>query len=352
MAVLQANIAERFGFVLPMIQAPMAGLQGSALAIAVAEAGALGSLPCAMLAPDQIHAELRTITAATSKPYNVNFFVHREPEPEPEREAAWRRILAPYYAELGIDPDAIAKGPARLPFNHDAADVLESFKPPVVSFHFGLPSAELMSRVKSWGSKILSSATTLDEALYLEAHGVDAVIAQGLEAGGHRGMFLTTDLNTQMGTLALVRQVATAVKIPVIAAGGIGDGRSCLAAMLLGASGVQVGTAYLLCPEATTSQVYRAALKSADARATAITNVFTGRPARSMVNRLVREIGPLNAAAPTFPLAAEAILPLRQKAEIAGRSDYTSLWAGQAASFCREMSAAALTQMLWNDVQG
>jgi nitronate monooxygenase len=352
MAVHQANIAERFGFQLPVIQAPMAGVQGSALAIAVSQADGLGSLPCAMLGPDQVRAELEAITAATSKPYNVNFFVHREPDPEPEREAVWRRILAPYYKELGIDPGSIATGPARLPFNHDTADVLEAFKPPVVSFHFGLPSADLMSRVKSWGSKILSSATTVDEARYLEAHGVDAVIAQGLEAGGHRGMFLTGDLNTQVGTLALVRQIVKAVKIPVVAAGGIADGRSCVAALALGAAGVQLGTAYLLCPEATTSPLHRAALKSDAAKVTALTNLFTGRPARSIVNRVMREIGPMNADAPTFPLAASAILPLRQKAEIAGNTDYTSLWAGQAASTCREMPAAELTRMLWNDVQG
>ena len=325
----RAGITDLFGIELPVIQAPMAGSQGSALAIAVSEAGGLGSLPCAMLGPEQIRAELKAITWATSKPYNINFFVHREPEPEPERESAWRKILAPYYVELGVEPSAMTPGPARRPFNAEAADVLEEFKPPVISFHFGLPLRDLVTRVKRWGSKILSSATTVDEARYLEANGVDAVIAQGFEAGGHRGMFLTSDLNTQLGTLALVRQIVRSVKIPVIAAGGIADKEGVAAAMALGAAGVQVGTAFLSCPEATTSAAHREALKSADASTTAITNIVTGRPARGIVNRVMREIGPLNAWAPTFPLAAMAMLPLRQKAESQGRSDFSPLWAGQ-----------------------
>ena len=327
----------------------MAGVQGSALAIAVANAGGLGSLPCAMLDAAAIRKELAAITAATRKPYNVNFFVHQEPVADAARAAAWRKVLAPYLAEHGIDPASIPAGPARRPFSAEAADVLEEFKPPVVSFHFGLPHIDLVKRVKGWGAKILSSATTVDEARWLEAHGVDAVIAQGLEAGGHRGMFLTDDLNTQAGTMALVRQIAQAVKVPVIAAGGIADGEGVRAALALGAAGVQVGTAYLLCPEATTSALHRAALKSDAARVTAIANVFTGRPARAIVNRLVREIGPMHASAPAFPLAATEIAALRAKAEPRGITDFTSLWAGQnirvhdrsAADLTRELAAAA-----------
>jgi nitronate monooxygenase len=324
----------------------MAGSQGSALAIAVSNAGGLGSLPCAMLAPDAIRRELEAITAATPNPYNVNFFAHQPPEPNPSREDAWRKLLASYYAEFGIDPDTIQPGPARMPFGNDAADVLEVFKPPVVSFHFGLPSTELLQRVKSWGSTILSSATTVDEARWLEARGVDAVIAQGLEAGGHRGNFLTGDLSTQAGTFALVRQIARAVTAPVIAAGGIADAAGVRAAAQLGASAVQVGTAYLFCPEATTSAIHRAALNSESAAHTAVTNVFTGRPARGIVNRLMREIGPINGAAPTFPLAAPAVLPLRSAAEARGSADFSPLWAGQNAAGCREIPAAELTRGL------
>jgi nitronate monooxygenase len=340
------GITELFDVEFPVIQAPMAGSQGTALAIAVSEAGGLGSLPCAMLGPDQIRDALRTITSATSKPYNVNFFVHRPPQPDAAREAAWRKLLTPYYAEFGIDPAAIASGPSRAPFSDNAADVLEEFKPPVVSFHFGLPSETLVTRVKQWGATILSSATTVDEARWLEAHGADAVIAQGLEAGGHRGIFLSDDLSTQVGTFALVQQIAKAVRVPVIAAGGISDARGVKAAMQLGAAAVQVGTAYLLCPESTTSAVHRAALRSDAAATTAFTNVFTGRPARGIVNRLMREIGPINGAAPSFPLAAAAISPLRAKAEAMGKGDFSSLWAGQNAHGCVELSAAELTGRL------
>ena len=187
---------------------------------------------------------------------------------------------------------------------------------------------------------MLSSATTVDEARWLEAHGVDAIIAQGLEAGGHRGMFLSDDVTTQIGTFALVPQIVAAVKVPVIAAGGIADANGVAAAMALGAAGVQVGTAYLLCPEATTSAVHRAALKSAAARHTALTNVFTGRPARGIVNRIMRELGPISAAAPEFPLATAAIAPAAREGREQGRGDFSPLWSGQNASGCREIPAA------------
>jgi nitronate monooxygenase len=340
------GVLEVLGIDLPVIQAPMAGSQGSALAIAVCNAGGLGSLPCAMLGPDQIRKELQAITAASSKPYNVNFFVHPQPVPDAAREAQWRKVLAPYFAEHGIDPAMIQAGPGRLPFDDAAADVLEEFNPPVVSFHFGLPSAALVARVKSWGSKVLSSATTVDEARYLEAHGVDAVIAQGYEAGGHRGMFLTDDLGTQVGTFALVQQIARAVSVPVIAAGGIADAKGMAAATALGASAVQVGTAYLFCPEATPNPLHRAALTGEAAATTVVTNLLTGRPARGIVNRLMREVGPMSSAAPAFPLAATEIFALRSKAEPKGVNDFTSLWAGQNAAAGREISAAQLTREL------
>ncbi len=337
---------ELFGTELPIIQAPMAGVQGAALAIAVCEAGGLGSLPCAMLSVEAMRKELATLRTQTTRPFNVNFFCHQTPLPNAEREQAWRTALAPYYAAFGIDANAIPAGPGRMPFSAEIADVLEEFRPPVVSFHFGLPAPELVVRVRSWGSKILSSATTVDEARWLEAHGADAIIAQGLEAGGHRGQFLSDDLLKQMGTFALIPQIAQAVNLPVIAAGGIADANGVAAAMALGAIGVQVGTAYLLCPEVTTSPLHRAALKSPDAAVTALTNIFTGRPARSIVNRVMRDLGPISAAAPEFPLATGAIAPLRAKAESQGSSDFSPLWAGQNVSGCREMSAAEITRAL------
>jgi nitronate monooxygenase len=344
------TLQQLLGIALPIVQAPMAGVQGSALAIAVSNAGGLGSLPCAMLGPDDIRRELTAIRAQTTKPFNVNFFCHVQPEIDRQRESAWEALLRPYFAELGIDPDAIPRASGRMPFNHDAADVLDEFKPPVVSFHFGLPPADLLARVRGWGARVLSSATTVDEARWLEARGVDAVIAQGLEAGGHRGMFLSSDITTQVGTLALVPQIARAVSVPVIAAGGISDRRGVAGAIALGAAGVQVGTTYLLCPEATPTALHRAALKSDAARVTALTNLFTGRPARGIVNRLMRELGPVNPAAPAFPLAATAIAPLREKAESLGSSDFSSLWAGQNTTGCQEISASLLTPQLAQDV--
>lgn len=224
--------------------------------------------------------------------------------------------------------------------------MLAEFRPAVVSFHFGLPSPELLDLVRAWGAKVVSSATTVAEAVWLEAQGVDAVIAQGLEAGGHRGHFLSDDLSVQLGTMALLPQVVRAVRVPVIAAGGIADARGVSAAMTLGAAGVQVGTAYMLCPEANTSALHRLVLRSEAARHTALTNLFTGRPARGVVNRIMRELGPLNAAAPAFPLAGAAIAPLRAKAEGLGRGDFSPLWAGQNASGCREVAAADLTRAL------
>jgi nitronate monooxygenase len=340
------NLQQLLGIALPIIQAPMAGAQGSALTIAVCNAGGLGSLPCAMLTTDAMRKELTTIREQTDKPFNVNFFCHSQPEPSVERETLWRGILAPYYKEFGIDPDSIPTGPGRQPFSAEAAALLEEFRPEVVSFHFGLPEKRLLDRVKAYGAKILSSATTVEEALWLEANGVDAVIAQGIEAGGHRGMFLTDDVTTQVGTFALVRQVVREVKIPVIAAGGIVDAEGVAAAMALGAAAVQIGTAYLLCPETTIGTIHRSALASTAARHTALTNVFTGRPARGIVNRLMKELGPMNNDVPAFPLATSAIAPLRAKAENQGSGDFSPLWSGQNPFGCKEIPAAELTRQL------
>lgn len=334
------------GTELPIIQAPMAGAQAGALAVAVSNAGGLGSLPCAMLSVDGMRTELAGIKAKTSKPFNINFFCHVPPAADPQREAAWRAALSPYYKKYGIDPNSIPTGPGRAPFTAEAADVLADFRPAVVSFHFGLPVPELLARVKALGAKVIASATTVEEAQWLEARGVDAIIAQGVEAGGHRGIFLSDDLSTQVGTFALVPQIVSAVKVPVIAAGGIADAKGVAAALALGAAGVQIGTAYLLCPETTITAVHRAALKSEAARHTALTNLFTGRPARGIMNHLMRELGPVSSAPPAFPLATSAIAPLRAKAEGQGSGDFSPLWSGQNASGCKEVPAAQLTREL------
>jgi nitronate monooxygenase len=340
------TLQQLLGVELPIIQAPMGGVQGSAVAVAVSNAGGLGSLPCAMLTLDGLRAELAAMKAQTDRPFNVNFFCHAQTPPDTEREAVWRAALSPYYDEFGVDPETVPAEPGRAPFSSDVADVLSVYRPAVVSFHFGLPTADLLARVRAWGPKILSSATTVEEALWLEAHGADAIIAQGLEAGGHRGMFLSEDVSTQVGTLALIPQIVRAVELPVIAAGGIADARGVVAALALGAAGVQIGTAYLLCPEATTRPVHRAALKSESARHTALTNLFSGRPARGIVNRIMRELGPISAATPAFPFAASAIVPLRAKAESRGSGDFSPLWSGQNADGCKEIPAATLTQAL------
>lgn len=328
----------------PIVQAPMAGVQNHRLAASVCEAGGLGSLPAAMLSLPDLQSELQALHQSTQNPYNVNFFCHAPPAPDDARQQAWHRTLAPYYRELGLDPETIPTGPGRVPFSAEAAHVLEAFRPAVVSFHFGLPSPELVARVKSWGSLVLSSATTVAEALWLQAHGADAIIAQGLEAGGHRGMFLTDELSTQVGTFALLPQIVQAVQLPVIAAGGISSAAGIAAAKALGAAGVQIGTAYLCSHEATTNALHRSALQSPAAQHTALTTLFSGRPARGIVNRLMRELGPLNAAAPAFPLATAAIAPLRAAGEAAGSSDFTPLWSGQNASGCRDLPAADITR--------
>jgi nitronate monooxygenase len=339
-------LLDRLGIAVPILQAPMAGVQDHALAVAVGEGGGLGALPCALLSAEAMRTELAALRAKSERPFNVNVFCHVPPVPDAAREAAWRAALAPYYAEFGLDPDAAPTGPGRQPFTHDVADVLEPFRPPVVSFHFGLPADDLLARVRSWGETIIATATSVSEGRWLEARGIDAVIAQGYEAGGHRGHFLSDDLAGALGTFALVPQLVRALRTPVIAAGGIADARGVAAALALGAAAVQVGTAYLLCHEATTSAVHRAALESEQAQHTAYTNLISGRPARGIVNRVMRELGPLSPLPPAFPLATAALAPLRAEAERRGRGDFSPLWAGQNTSGCRPVPAAQLTREL------
>jgi len=340
------TLPDLFGISLPIIQAPMAGVQGASLALAVTEAGGLGSLPAATLTPEALRRDLVAIRERTAGPINVNFFCHLPPDPDAARESAWRAVLAPYYAEFGLDPDALVAGPARSPFNHDLADVLAESPTAVVSFHFGLPASDLLERVRATGAKVLSSATTVEEARWLQAQGVDAIIAQGLEAGGHRGHFLSDDLDAQAGTFALLPQIVRAVRVPVIAAGGIADAAGVAAARSLGAAGVQVGTAYLLCPEATTSAVHRLALSADAGESTVLTNLFTGRPARGIRNRLMDELGAMRGDVPAFPLAAGAVSPLRGKAEAQGSGDFSPLWAGQNTTGCRAVPAGEITREL------
>ena len=336
----------------PILLAPMAGAMDFELAAAVAEGGGLASLPCAMLTPASLREQCEKFRARTARPLNLNFFCHTPPVPNNAREDCWRERLKPYYRELAIDPAAPVPTSNRAPFDAVFCAVVEDIKPEVVSFHFGLPAPELVRRVKAAGCIVLSSATTVVEARWLEQHGADAVIAQGAEAGGHRGIFLSDNLAGQAGSFALIPQVADAVKVPVIATGAVTDARGIAAAFALGASGVQIGSAYLHCPESKISAPHRAALKSTPDDGTALTNLMTGRPARGIVNRVMREIGPINPIAPEFPLASGALAPLRAKAEAAGSGDFSPMWSGQAAALGRPMPAAELTRTLAAEAQG
>ncbi|EJN39963.1 2-nitropropane dioxygenase-like enzyme [Pseudomonas sp. GM84] len=341
------RILDLLGIALPMLQAPMAGASGSAMAIAVANAGGLGALPCAMLTGEQIREEIEAFRAACpGRPLNLNFFCHQPPAPDPDRAARWKQALKPYYQEVGADFEAPTPVSNRAPFDEQSCQLVEHLRPEVVSFHFGLPEPALLQRVKAAGAKVLSSATTVEEAVWLEAHGCDAIIAMGYEAGGHRGMFLSDDITSQIGTFALVPQIADAVRLPVIAAGGIGDHRGLVAALALGASAVQLGTAYLFCPEAKVSAAHRRALDSAPASETALTNLFTGRPARGINNRIMRELGPMSDLAPRFPLAGGALMPIRAITDPQGNSDFSNLWSGQALRLGKAMPAEQLTRAI------
>lgn len=331
------SLSSILGVAKPIIQAPMAGVQNWELAVAVSEAGGLGSIPCGMLAKEQILSEVEQFKLHSDKPYNLNFFCHEMPELDEKALKAWENCLGEYYTSLDVQPPKEVTG-LRYPFDEEIADLLEVHKPPVMSFHFGLPSAELVKRIKSWGSIILSSATTEAEGVWLQENGADIVIAQGNEAGGHRGMFLTADLSTQVSTKALVENLSRVLSIPVIAAGGIASNRDVQEMTDLGAVGVQVGTSFLLCDEAKTSKVHRAAVKSED-HETALTNIFSGRPARGISNKIMRELNFMSDAAPKYPYASIALSTLKAKAESQNKGDFSSLWAGTNTSACKEVPA-------------
>ena len=340
------RIIDLFKTEFPIVQAPMAGVMDADLVIAAAQGGALGSLPCAMLSPEKAREQVQIIRQRVSAPINMNFACHKLAALDPDHEARWEQRLAPYYKELGLDPAAPVNAANRAPFGVEMCDLVEELKPEVVSFFYGLPDPVLFGRVKAAGCVVIGAATTVKEAIWLEQKGVDAIVAQGVEAGGHRSMFLTDDIAEQPGTFALVPQVVDAVKLPVIAAGGIADGRGIAAAFALGASGVQIGSAYLRCPESRVSAPARAALAQALDDSTVITNVMTGRPARGVANRVMREVGPISADAPAFPHAATVLAPLKAAAEKLGKVDFTNLWAGQAVRLGRQMPAAELTRAL------
>ncbi len=338
---------ELVGTALPIIQAPMAGAQDHRLAVAVSKAGGLGSLPCALLGLSEIESELRQFRQGSNGPVNLNFFCHTPLPNDTNKDQAWKQRLSGFYSEHGIDLDTRINSPTRSPFNDAMCQVVEEFKPEIVSFHFGLPEKQLVSRVKAAGCIVMASATTVEEAVWLEANDCDAIIAQGAEAGGHRGMFLSDNIATQPGLFALLPQVADAVSVPIIAAGAVADGRGIAAAFTLGASAVQMGTAYLLTNESLVSDLHRKALQNASDNQTALTNVFTGKPARGLCNRIMNECGPMSDDAPVFPTAGAALAPLKTAAEKMGSSDFSSLWSGQAAKLSQSIDAESLTKQVF-----
>ena len=345
------RLLDLFKIEVPIVQAPMAGVQDSEVMIGAAQGGALASLPCPMLSVEKAREQINIFRQRVSTPVNMNFFCHTAINADPAREAIWRKRLSGYFKEYGLDPTATIKAANRAPFGEEMCALVEELNPEVVSFHFGLPDKATMKRIKAAGCVVIASATIVKEAVWLEANGADAIIAQGAEAGGHRGMFLTESIANQPGTMALVPQIVDAVRVPVIAAGGIADGRGIVAAFALGAAGVQIGTAYLHTPESKLSDGGRKALAEASDDSTVITNVMTGRPARGVANRLMREVGPVSPDAPAFPHAATALAPLKAAAEKLGRTDFTNLWAGQAVGMSRDMGAADLTRALAADAQ-
>jgi nitronate monooxygenase len=343
------RILELIGIEHPILLSPMANASTAELAIAVSEAGGLGAIPCAGLSPQQMRASLEAVMRKSARPFNVNFFCHQRPSYDAAKDARWRARLSRYYEELGLEPDDGAPATPPPPFDDDAFALVEEFKPKVVSFHFGLPEKRLLARVKATDARVIGSATTVAEARWLDQHGCDAIIAQGYEAGGHRGMFLENDIATQVGGLSLIPQVVDAVRVPVIAAGGIADGRGIAASLVLGAAAVQIGSAYLLCPESGFKPIQRETLRKARDNSTALTNVLTGRPARAVVNRLTRELGFIDPQAPAFPQAAWAVAPLRKKAEEEGLTDFVYALFGQSAAMAREVPAGELTRSLAED---
>ncbi|MDI9336632.1 MAG: nitronate monooxygenase [Gammaproteobacteria bacterium] len=325
----------------PVVQAPMAGAQDAKLAIVISNAGGLGSLPGALLSPDQLRLELSQIKEQVSGSYNVNFFCHQQPDREEQEQQLWISILLPYFRELEISVEEIKPTMGRLPFSYEVAEVLEEFNPPVVSFHFGLPEDRLIRKIRSLGSQIWSTATTLEEAIWLQTRGVDAVIAQGLEAGGHRGMFLSNELNTQLPRQTLLREISEKIKVPIVATGGVAEPCHLAEVLSSGAELAQVGTLFLLSSDSTTSPIHRSSIQLHH-HTTELTNLFTGRPARGLVNRLMQELGPINHCVPKFPLATSALSPLRMKAEQQGKCDFSPLWAGIHYRKCKALPASRI----------
>jgi nitronate monooxygenase len=339
----RTDFLELIGITHPVIQAPMSGFASPALAAAVCNAGGLGSIGCAGFSPASVREQVATLRQATNRPFNLNFFVHSRPQNDPRATRRAQVRLTPYFVEFGLGP---VPEPRELfpSFDEEGLALVLEQRPRVVSFHFGLPQPAAVRQIKQAGCIVMGSATTTAEARSLEANGADIVIAQGFDAGGHRGSFGGAPGAGMVGTMALVPQIVDAVRVPVVAAGGIADGRGLAAAFALGASGSQIGTAFLGCPEATVSPLYRAQLRMASDDGTELTRAFTGRPARALRNRFVAEMADTEAL--EFPLQASLVGPLWQLPSEEARADFMPVWAGQAASLMRDLPAERFVEKL------
>ena len=334
---MRTTVTELLGIQHPVLQAPMASVATPELAAAVSNAGGLGALGSAMLDPDDLRRQAGVVRELTDRPFQINFFCHRPPMIDPAASEAARAGIEPIYDEFALGPVPHPRTP-EIEFNDARLDALLEIAPKIVSFHFGLPDAPALDACRQAGLRVLASATTVEEARRLEARGVDAIVAQGAEAGGHRGSFLVEGNDGPVGTIALVPQVVDAVDVPVIAAGGISDGRGLAAALALGAGAVQMGTAFVLAEESAAPAEYREALGEARAEGTTITRNFTGRPARALVNRVTEEVAePLS-----YPAQMSLTAPLRAMGEDAW--DLHPMWAGQGATLARAGGAAEIVK--------
>lgn len=345
--VPDTRLLRALGVRIPIIQAPMAGISTPALVAAVSNAGALGSLGVGASTAQQAREQIVATRALTSKPFNVNVFCHQPAHSDPLREAVWLAHLQPLFAEFGAEPPAALKEIYRS-FADDEAllQVLIEERPAVVSFHFGLPPTEWIDALHHAGIVLLGCATTPHEAMLIEQAGLDAIVAQGAEAGGHRGIF-DPGQDAMIGTLALVRLIAKQSTLPVIAAGGIMDGQGIASALLLGASAVQMGTAFVLSAESGADAAYRHALTSQRAHQTRVTAAISGRPARGLINRMHTDVGSPDAPAlPDYPIAYDAAKALNAAARARGNTDFAVQWAGQGAPMARALPAAELVATL------
>lgn len=346
---MKSRLTEILDIDYPIIQAPMAGVSTPELAVAVANAGGLGSLAVGTMTAEQADSVLAKLKTMTNRPINVNVFTHETPKRDAALEAAWLESLHPYFAEFDAEPPT-GLSEIYTSFNDDPdmLDMLVKQRPAAVSFHFGLPTVSALNAIKAAGILTLCSATTVAEARKVEAAGIDIVVAQGFEAGGHRGTF-SADHDAAIGTFALVPQVRAAVSIPVVAAGGIGTGAGIAAAVTLGADGVQIGTAFISTPESAAGQAHHDLLVGSEGHATEITEVLSGRGARGIVNRLMADMRGREAEVPAYPVAYDAGKALAGAAKAKGNNDFAALWGGQAAPLNRQIPAAELIVMLHNE---